>query len=108
VSEITDQSLENAGAVFSLGDKRAWRMALENHAEMKAKYLSLPQTFNYNDFVAENLALSHSEDLPLQAVVFDYDCFSLGVPSGDWHFVTHALQGTAKEAFAETYGPVSG
>ena len=107
VSEITPQSLESAGAVFSLGDKRAWRMAVENHEALKAKYLELPQTFNYNDFAAENLTLSRSEGPPLQAVVFDYDCFSLGVPYSDWRNVAYSLQGAAQNAFAEAYGPVS-
>ena len=107
VSEITPQSLESAGAVFSLGDKRPWRMAVENHTQMKALYLALPQTFNYNDFAAENLALSRSEGPPFQAVVFDYDCFSLGVPYSDYRNVAYALKEAAQDAFAESYGPIS-
>jgi hypothetical protein len=107
VSEITVQSLANAGAVFSLGDKRAWRIAIEDHETLKAKYLALPQTFNYNDFAPENLALSRGEDHPIQAVVFDYDCFSLGIPYSDWRNVVYSLRGAAKTAFAEVYGPVS-
>jgi hypothetical protein len=107
VSEITVQSLANAGAVFSLGDKRAWMIAIEDHETLKAKYLALPQTFNYNDFAAENLALSRGEDHPIQAVVFDYDCFSLGIPYSDWRNVVFSLRGAAKAAFAEVYGPIS-
>jgi hypothetical protein len=64
------------------------------------------QTFNYNDFAAENLALSHRKQ-PLQAIVFDYDCFTTGATASDWRNVMAALQGAARSAFQANYGAVS-
>ena len=58
VSEITGPSLEKAGAALKLEHTPAWGMAMQQVEILKGKYLALPQTFNYNDFAAENLALS--------------------------------------------------
>lgn len=74
---------------------------------MKAKYLALPQTFNHNDFAAENLALSRQEGTRLHAIVFDYDCFATGVVYSDWRNVINSLHGAAKETFVEAYGPIN-
>ena len=107
VAEITEQSLIKAGAVFQLQAEPAWQTAIECIAALRAKYLALPQTFNYDDFAMENLALSREAGAALRAVVFDYDCFKTGVAYSDWRNVMYSLDSEAKSAFAEAYGPVS-
>jgi hypothetical protein len=79
---------------------------LQSIEALKARARVCPQTFNYEDFAGENLALSHDRE-PLRAIVFDYDCFTLGAAYSDWRNVTSSLKGAAQEAFAEAYGPVS-
>ncbi|RPH57821.1 MAG: hypothetical protein EHM81_11050 [Chloroflexi bacterium] len=105
VDLVTQPALEKAGAVFGFQHQRGWIAALEQLEWLRAAYLSQPQTFNYNDFAAENLALSKS--MPLRAVVFDYDCFALGAAYSDWRNVTYSLRGAAKASFQAAFGPVS-
>jgi hypothetical protein len=107
VKEISAVSLAAAGAKFKLEQEPAWAAALRHAPALKAKYLALPQTFNYNDFAAENLALSRDQGQPLRAIVFDYDCFTTGVVSSDWRNVMFSLQGAAKVSFQQKYGPIS-
>lgn len=106
VDEITKLSLEKTGTAFMLEDKAAWKAAVEYALVLKTKYLALPQTFNYNDFAAENLALSRDQRQPLRAIVFDYDCFTTGAAYSDWRNVIFSLQGPARNAFEEGYGPI--
>ena len=106
VSEITGPSLEKAGAALKLEHTPAWGMAMQQVEMLKGKYLALPQTFNYHDFAAENLALSRSQEGPLRAIVFDYDCFASGAAYSDWRNVMFSLQGAAKSGFQENYGDI--
>jgi Phosphotransferase enzyme family len=107
VEAISVTALENASAAFNLGEAPAWRLAFEGAPVLKARYLALPQTFNYHDFAAENLALSRDQRNPLRAIVFDYDCFTTGAAYSDWRNVMYSLQGKAREAFQDGYGPCS-
>lgn len=106
VSVITAESLEHAGAALGLQAEPAWQLALETAEALKASYLARPQTFNYSDFAAENLALSRGEGLPRRAIVFDYDCFTSGAAASDCRNVLYSLRGAAKPAFQAAYGPV--
>lgn len=104
VASISLPALNQAAKTFNLEGERVWNIVLASFDELKAKYLDCPQTFNYNDFAAENLSLSRSEDLPLRAIVFDYDCFTTGIAFSDVRNVLHSLAGEAAAAFQETYG----
>jgi len=106
VEEITAVSLEKAGAKFKLEKEPAWEAAVRHAPALQAKYLALPQTFNYNDFAAENLALSRDKAQPLRAIVFDFDCFTTGAAYSDFRNVLYSLQGAAKDAFQDGYGPL--
>jgi hypothetical protein len=106
VGEITRASLEKAGAALKLDHTPAWGMAMRQVEVLKGKYLALPQTFNYNDFAAENLALSRSQERPLRAIAFDYDCFASGAAYSDWRNVMVSLQGAAKASFQKNYGAI--
>jgi hypothetical protein len=47
ISEITAPTLKKAGAVFNFDQAPVWGMAIRQAETLKAKYLALPQTFNY-------------------------------------------------------------
>jgi hypothetical protein len=106
IDEITPAALETAGRVLGFSAEPAWATARAQAEALKARYRAFPQTFNYDDFAGENLALSRGGE-PLRAVVYDYDCFSVGCAYSDWRNVTFSLQGAARDAFAQAYGPVS-
>ncbi len=106
VDELTGEALTEAGLRLGLTGSPAWGAALQAIDSLRDKAQAGLQTFNYDDFARENLALSRGKTR-LQAIVFDYDRFSLGAAYSDWHNVTWSLEGAAREAFAETYGPVS-
>lgn len=103
INEISVPALYTAGTIFGFESRPDWISVLENVEAVKSKYLALSQTFNYNDFAAENLALSARSQ---QALVFDYDCFTTGAAASDWRNVTKALSGAARPAFKEAYGHV--
>jgi hypothetical protein len=107
VASISLPAPNQAAMVFNLERERGWDNVLEYIDELKTKYLQCPQTFNYNDFAAENLSLSRTEDRSLQAIIFDYDCFATGVAFSDVRNVLHALRGEAAAAFKETYGSLN-
>ena len=73
-----------AGAKFELKDKQGWEIAIDKIEKLKSMYLALPQTFNHNDYTAENLALSLGATHRLKAIVFDCDYFTTGVAFNDW------------------------
>ena len=106
VDDLTGEPLSAAGEKLALTGKPAWETALHNIEALKARAQACPQTFNYDDFDRENLALSQGKN-PLRAVIFDYDCFTLGVTYDDLCNVSFSLKGAARAAFAEAYGPVS-
>lgn len=106
VDVITQGSLKEAGKKLDLSAFSSWRLAVETADVLVARYKSLPQTLNYSDFAAENLALSRDPGQMPEAIVFDYDQFSLGTAYSDWRNVVYSLQGTAKESFIAAYGPV--
>lgn len=99
--------LERVGINFDLIHSPGWNLALLHYEEIKEKYESFPVTFNYNDFAAENLALSAETQDKLQAIVYDYDQFCLGAAYSDWRNVVYSLEGEARESFIGTYGEVS-
>ncbi len=104
--EILDSaSLAAAGQKLALDSLPAWQAVRRQIEPLKAAYRALPQTLNYQDFAAENLALSRAAG-PLRAVVFDYDCFTTGTAYSDCRNVLGSLQGPAREAFLAAYGPL--
>jgi hypothetical protein len=107
VESIDEDSLLRAGNVFALQNAPGWGPVVASIERLKNKYLGYPQTFNYNDFAAENLAISCGPKDPLRVIVFDYDCFSTGVVFSDWRNVVYALDGDCKAEFKQTYGPIS-
>jgi hypothetical protein len=90
-----------------LHDNASWWRSYQSIDTLKEKVRGFPLTFNYDDFDQENLALSRSRKPALQAIVFDYDCFTLGTAYTDWRNVTYSLKGAAKDAFITTYGTVN-
>ncbi len=104
VDEIGVEQAALAGEKLGLGGCPGWAGILGDIERLAARYLSFPQTFNYNDFASVNLALSRSA--PLQAVVYDYDCFRTGTVYSDWRNVVSALTGEGKLAFQAAFGPV--
>lgn len=107
VEELSVESLTRAGVRLGLTNLPAWPEAVHSIEPLKVKARRFPQTFNYDDFAQENLALSRDPNKPLQAVVFDYDCFTIGAAYTDWRNVTFSLDGKARKAFINAYGPVS-
>ena len=104
---IEQNTLEGVGRQLELADSRGWKLALTHFEEFKCKYRSYPQTFNYNDFAAENLAFSLTRQGRLQAIVFDYDQFSIGTIYSDRRNVIYSLRGGARKIFIEIYGEAS-
>jgi hypothetical protein len=105
VDEIDVEQVALAGEKLGLVGCPGWASVLGRIEPLVARYRSFPQTFNYNDFASENLALSSGED-PLRAVVYDYDCFSTGTVYSDWRNVVSSLVDEGKAAFQEAYGSV--
>ena len=106
VDEINAASLSTAGAILGVRDEPAWTLAIEHAERLKSAFRDLPQTFNYNDFAVENMALSRAVQVPLRAIVFDYDQFGLGPAYSDWRNVVSVLRGASRSAFEEAYGVV--
>jgi hypothetical protein len=107
VEELSMESLTHAGARLGLTNKSTWQEAILSIEPLKVKIRCCPQTFNYEDFAQENLALSRDTGMPLQAIVFDYDWFTVGTAYSDWRNVTSSLQGDACQAFSIAYGDIS-
>jgi hypothetical protein len=107
VTIITRRALQYAADVFDLKDEKVWETVFESFEILKAKYLEYPQTFNYNDFAAENLALARAKDQPLRAVIFDYDQFSTGLVYSDFRNVLSSLTGEAAATFRRNYDSVN-
>jgi hypothetical protein len=107
VASISPDALKAIEADLGSEISAGWKLALSNCEVLKTKYLSFPQTFNYNDFAAENLALSRGEQDTPKAIVYDYDQFSSGVIYSDWRNVTYSLQGKARNAFMDCFGTVN-
>jgi hypothetical protein len=107
VDAINQNELKEVDHRLEIKNSRGWKLAISHCEELKNKYRSFPQTFNYNDFAAENLALSCTRQENLQAIIYDYDQFSIGTIYSDWRNVVYSLQGEAREAFMDTYGEVS-
>lgn len=106
MDDLTWKTLAVAGSRLSLTGKPSWETILQSIEVLKIRAQACPQTFNYEDFSQENLALSRGKK-SLRAVIFDYDCFTLGAAHSDWRNVTYSLEGAARESFAEVYSPVS-
>lgn len=106
--EIIDQdSLESTAKTLGMAGSDAWKMAMDHHEDLKTRYRAFPQTFNYTDFASVNIALSKGTNKDVQAIVFDYDQFSIGTTFSDWRNVTYSLKGEAREAFIHDYGDIS-
>lgn len=104
---IQQKAMEIVGNTLEVADSGSWKLALSSFEALKEKYQSFPQTFNYNDFAAENLALSATHQREEQAIVYDYDQFGVGAIYSDWRNVTYSLQEGARDAFVAAYGEVS-
>jgi hypothetical protein len=63
-------------------------------------------TLNYNDFEWTNLALSREVTSEHRGIVFDYHLLGIGPAYSDYRNVTGSLEGLAREAFHEAFGPV--
>lgn len=107
IDALNAETLVLAGKSFGFDQLPVWKLAIESIGMLTSTYRSLPHTFNYNDFAAENLALSPVDGDPERAVVFDYDCFGIGLAYSDWRNVIYALKGQARDAFANAYGEIS-
>ena len=103
---ICSESLARTGSVLKVSNYKGWKLAIDWIDILKGIYKNFPQTFNHNDFVTENLALSCTRLNRFRAVVFDYDQFSIGTVYSDWRNVVYSLQDDAREFFIDTYGPV--
>ncbi len=103
ISILNCDTLIAVGKQFNLTQFAGWQLAIEQLEPLKSAFRQLPQTFNYDDFAFENLALSRK---PGKAIVFDYDQFQIGPVYADWRNVIYGLRGRAKEAFIEQYGAV--
>lgn len=106
VSWVTPHSLARAGLALGMHDAPEWDWVQVASQALVERYLQLPQTFNYNDFAAENLALTRSASGPRRAVVFDYDCFATGTAYSDYRNVMYTLRGSAARAFSAAWGPL--
>lgn len=106
IDDLSETALHLAGERLGIAKNITWQMLIQSVEALKKKARACPQTFNYEDFATENLALSR-EATPRQAIVYDYDCFTVGMAASDWRNVMYSLEGEARQAFAETYGPVS-
>jgi hypothetical protein len=102
IDEVTSDNLAQAAGNLGLDDEPAVRLSLVVLDTLTVAFRRCRQTFNYEDFALENLALSRAE--PRRAVVFDYDCFSVGTAYADWRNVMYSLAGPAAGAFAAAYG----
>lgn len=105
--DLTVESLTRAGFRLGIANQTDWPEAVHAIEALKARIRRCPQTFNYDDFAMENLALSRPSQEPLRAIVFDYDCFTIGPAYTDWGNVTYSLENQARQAFIKAYGPVS-
>jgi hypothetical protein len=107
IEKLTVDNLTAAGKILGLENKAVWAECIQSLEPLKIKACGCPITFNYDDFAQENLAISRNTQKPFSVIVFDYDCFTLGPAYTDWRNVAYSLEGDAREAFAEAYGPVS-
>lgn len=88
-------------------DNRIWKVVEQKLELVQNAYRALPNTFNYNDFGMQNLALSRSTQPRLEAVLFDFHLMGIGLPSTDCHNVTGGLRTEqARAAFWKEYGQV--
>lgn len=83
-----------------------WKLAAEYIEALKSAIRTLPTTLNYNDFEWTNLALSRQETPSLRAIVFDYHLLGIGPAYSDYRNVMGSLEGRAREAFQDAFGPV--
>lgn len=104
IDDLNPASLQSTGEILGLTHLPVWRLTIESIDTLTSIYRSLPHTFNYNDFAAENLALSAVNSTPVRAIVFDYNCFGIGLAYSDWRNVTYSLKGKAQKAFVQSYG----
>jgi hypothetical protein len=107
IEKLTIDNLTAAGKNLGLENKSTWNECIRFLESLQTKARGCPITLNYDDFAQENLALSRDPQQPLSAIVFDYDCFTLGPAYTDWRNVTYSLEGNARESFVEAYGPIS-
>jgi hypothetical protein len=103
---IEPKVLVEVGTKLGFAAIEGWKLAVSQCEALKARYKSFPQTFNYNDFAVENLALSCAKPENLEAIVYDYDQFSIGTVYSDWRNVIYSLRGRGCSAFMDAYGGV--
>ena len=101
---LTRESLQVTGERLGISGLPVWHLAVSSVEQLKAGFLSYPETLNYNDFHWTNLALSRNDRL--DAVVFDYHLLGIGPVWCDRRNVCGSLGPTAREAFIAAYGEV--
>ena len=101
---LTAAVVLETGAKLGLHDNEVWRLAANHVEALKLAAASLPQTFTYNDFFWDNLALSRLSKPGVGAIVFDYHLLGIGLAHSDCRNVVGSFGERAREAFWEAYG----
>jgi hypothetical protein len=121
---LTAESVRGLGIKLGLADVPGWALAVKHVESLKHAMRRLPETFTYNDFYWGNLALSTQEtsssssprqahsgmlnahqSRSVQAIVFDYHLFGIGLAYSDCRNATSSLRDPAAKAFWDAYGP---
>ena len=103
VDELDAGSILETARQLGLSDNPVWELAAVHIVALKSAMCALAETLNYSDFHWTNLALSHRAH---RAVVFDYHLLGIGLRYSDCRNVAGSLDGKARSAFWETYGPL--
>lgn len=106
MDELDVKTITEASKKLGLVHRSVWNVAADHIEALKYAMRSLPETLNYNDFYWTNLALSRREKPALRAIVYDYHLLGIGLRYSDCRNVIGSLEGGARSAFWETYGPV--
>ncbi|MFA6134087.1 MAG: hypothetical protein WC869_08745 [Phycisphaerae bacterium] len=101
---VTPESIHTLQIRLGLEDARVLDWAAGQVDPVVRAIRRLPQTLNYNDFHWSNLAVNRTDCASI--IVFDYHLLGQGLPHSDCRNVMGCLQGNARQAFAEAYGPV--
>jgi hypothetical protein len=101
---VTPASVRALQIRLGLNDARVLDWAAAHVDPVVQAIRFLPRTLNYNDFHWSNLAINKTDGSSV--IVFDYHLLGQGLPYSDCRNVMGCLQGNARQAFAEAYGPV--
>lgn len=105
--EVLDaRTVSDLAARLDRADDPAWALAAGCIEALKAGMRALPATLLHNDFHWTNLALARQHEVGPGAIVFDYHLLGIGPAASDYRNVLSALEGRARTAFQEAYGPI--